>query len=236
MGAALADLLRGGGATVVVWDVNEPADVVCDVADAEAVGRAMVATLERVGVPTVVTVCAGIGDSATLLDASPELWDRVYGVNVRGAWLVMQAAARALIDGGKTGSIVAFSSISGRLSDRGMGPYCASKAALDMLVRVAAAEWGVHGIRVNAVAPGVTDTPMLAGAARIPGWLDDVAGRTPLGRIGRPDDVARVALDVHRLDWVTGESIAADGGLRLHSPIDSYGAVTRAHRPGPPPQ
>ncbi len=224
MGAALASLLRDHGVTTVVWDVAGGADIECDVSDAAAVDGALAATIERHGVPTIVTTCAAIGDGATLLRADPAAWDRLFSINVKGTWLVLRAAARALIEREASGSLLAFSSISGRLSDRGMGAYCASKAAVDMLVRVAAAEWGARGIRVNAVAPGVTDTPMLSGAARIPGWLDSVTGRTPLGRIGDPFDVARAALAVHQLDWVTGESIAVDGGLRLHSPIDSYGA------------
>ena len=230
MGAALVDELRAAGTTAVVWDIAEGADVRCDVSDAPSVDDALRATIAQYGVPTVVTTCAAIGDGAPLLDADPDAWDRVLGVNVKGTWLVLRAAARALVEQSLDGSFVAFSSISGRLSDRGMGMYCASKAAVDMLVRVAAAEWGAHGIRVNAVAPGVTDTPMIAGAASIPGWLDAVAARTPLGGIGQPAAVARVAVAVHRLDWVTGESIAADGGLRLHSPIDSYGAIDDARQ------
>jgi NAD(P)-dependent dehydrogenase (short-subunit alcohol dehydrogenase family) len=228
MGAAVAEHLRRAGASLVVWDLAPSADVVCDIGDPQAVDAALTTTIDRAGVPTVVTTCAGIGDGATLLDADAAVWDRVFAVNARGSWLVLRACARALIERELDGSLIAFSSISARLSDRGMGMYCASKAALDMLVRVAAAEWGGHGIRVNAIAPGVTDTPMIGGASRIPGWLDAVAGRTPLGRVGLPDDVAAVAVAIHRLDWVTGESIAADGGLRLHSPIDSFGAVEAA--------
>jgi len=163
-----------------------------------------------------------------LVDVSPETWDQVMGVNLRGPWLTIRAAARAMIEAETSGSIIAFSSISARLSDRGMGPYCASKAGLDMLVKVAACELGEHGIRVNAVAPGVTRTPMLQGAEQIPGWLDEISERSPLGRPGEAEEVAQVALALHRLDWVTGESIAADGGLRLHSAIDSFGAVQRA--------
>jgi NAD(P)-dependent dehydrogenase (short-subunit alcohol dehydrogenase family) len=225
IGAAHVDLLRDAGATPVVWDIGETADVVCDVTDPVAVERALATTIERNGVPTLVTVCAGIGDSATLIDTTPEDWDRVFDVNLKGAWLVMRAAAHAMMEQRVTGSIVALSSISGRLADRGMGAYCASKAALDMLVRVAASEWGASGIRVNAVAPGVTRTPMLSRAGQIPGWLDEVAHRTPLGHVGEPVEVARVALGVHELEWVTGESIAADGGLRLYSPINSFETV-----------
>ncbi len=191
MGAAFVALLREAGLTSVVWDVAPGADIACDVSDPAAVDAALAATVAGHGVPSVVTACAAIGDGASLLDADPDTWDRLFAVNVRGTWLVLRAAARALVEHRMDGSLIAFSSISARLSDRGMGLYCSSKAAVDMLVRVAAAEWGPHGIRVNAIAPGVTDTPMLAGAARIPGWLDAVAARTPLGGVGQPGDIAR---------------------------------------------
>ncbi len=227
IGAAHVAALRGAGAEPVVWDVGTGADVVCDVRDPDAVERAMATTVDEYGVPTLVTVCAGIGDSAMLVDTKPDDWDRVLDVNLKGAWLVMRAAAIAMIERGQGGSIVALSSISGRVADRGMGAYCASKAALDMLVRVAACEWGPFGIRVNAVAPGVTDTPMLDRAGQVPGWLDEVAHRTPLGHVGTAADVAAAALGVHELGWVTGESIAADGGLRLFSPINTVDTVER---------
>jgi len=228
MGEALVGLLRSAGARTVVWDLDEGADIECDVSDPDAIEAAIEQTVRREGVPTVITACAGIGTSGALVDVSPETWDQVMGVNLRGPWLTIRAAARAMIEAETSGSIIAFSSISARLSDRGMGPYCASKAGLDMLVKVAACELGEHGIRVNAVAPGVTRTPMLQGAEQIPGWLDEISERSPLGRPGEAEEVAQVALALHRLDWVTGESIAADGGLRLHSAIDSFGAVQRA--------
>jgi NAD(P)-dependent dehydrogenase (short-subunit alcohol dehydrogenase family) len=230
MGLALVEQLRAAGSRVVVWDRAPGADVTCDISDSAAVQEAMARTVELAGVPTVFTCCAAIGESGPLLELEPELWDRVLAVNLRGSWLSMRAAARAMIEAGEPGSIIAFSSISGRLSDRGMGPYCASKAAVDMLVKVAAAEWGHHGIRVNAIAPGVTDTPMLAPAARIPGWRDAVQGRTALGRLGQAHEVAQAAVGLHRMDWVTGESLAADGGLRLHSPIDTFGAAQALQR------
>src|SRR5262245_15071359 len=96
----------------------------------------------------------------------------------------MRAVAQAMIDARTRGSIVAVSSVSGTLVDRDMGAYCVSKAGIDMLVRVAAAEWGAHGIRVNAVGPGVTRTPMLAEAEQLPGWVDALTERTSLGRLG----------------------------------------------------
>ena len=86
-----------------------------------------------------------------------------------------------------------------------------------MLVRVAAAEWGSHGIRVNAVAPGVTRTPMLAQAQQLPGWVEGLAERTPLGRLGEADDIAEVIVSVLEMSWVTGQILFADGDTGHHA-------------------
>ena len=132
----------------------------------------------------------------------------------------MRALAPAM--GRHGGSIVVVSSVSAHLVDRAMGLYCASKAALDMVVKVAAAEWG-PSVRVNAVAPGVTDTTMLDPAPRDGRWLRGVAGRTALDRLGTADDIAEAVVALHHLPWVTGEILTCDGGLALHSPINSFG-------------
>src|SRR5258708_39737044 len=95
-----------------------------------------------------------------------------------------------MVDAGVGGSIVAVSSISGTLVDRDMGACYVSKAGVDMLAKVAAVEWGVHGIRVNAVGPGVPRTPMLVDAERLPGWVEGLSERTALGRLGEAGDVA----------------------------------------------
>jgi NAD(P)-dependent dehydrogenase (short-subunit alcohol dehydrogenase family) len=133
----------------------------------------------------------------------------------------MRALAGPMLGAGG-GSIVAISSVSARLADRSMGLYCASKAALDMVVRVAAAEWA-PAVRVNAVAPGVTDTAMLGPVPRDGTWLTGVASRTALTRLGQPDDIADAVLAVHGMTWVTGQIVTCDGGLSLHSPIDPMG-------------
>jgi NAD(P)-dependent dehydrogenase (short-subunit alcohol dehydrogenase family) len=96
-----------------------------------------------------------------------------------------------------------------------------------MLVKVAAAEWGSYGIRVNAVGPGVTRTPMLGEPEQLPGWVEGLTERTPLGRLGEAADVAGVIVGVLELSWVTGQVVHADGGLALHSPIDAYGQMQR---------
>ena len=113
----------------------------------------MATTVAEHGPPSRVVACAGVGRAGMLVDETVPDWNRVIATNLTGTWLTLRAAARAMIATGTPGSMVAVSSISGTVVDRNMGAYCASKAAVDMLVKVAAAEWGAHGIRVNAVGP-----------------------------------------------------------------------------------
>ncbi len=226
IGKRVAELLAAAGHDVVGWDIDGT-DICCDITDPAAVDDAMTTAVAEHGTPSRVVACAGVGSAGMLVDATVEDWNRVIAINLTGTWLTLRAAARAMISTGTQGSMVAVSSISGTVVDRSMGAYCASKAAVDMLVKVAATEWGPHGIRVNAVGPGVTRTPMLARPEELPGWVEGMTERTPLGRLGEADDVARAVLGVLELPWVTGQIVHADGGLALHSPIDSYGAVQR---------
>jgi NAD(P)-dependent dehydrogenase (short-subunit alcohol dehydrogenase family) len=226
IGREVAGRLRDAGHDVVVWDLSD-ADIACDVSDPNAVSDAMERTVREHGAPTRIVTCAGIGASGLLLKQQPVQWERVLAVNLTGTWLTIRAGAQAMIDAGVGGSIVAVSSISGTLADRDMGAYCVSKAGVDMLVKIAAVEWGSYGIRVNAVGPGVTRTPMLEDAARLPGWVDGLSERTPLGRLGEAADVAGAIVGVLELPWVTGQIVHADGGLALHSPIDAYGQIQR---------
>ncbi len=223
IGAALVARYRDQGIPVVTWDIKDDPDVVCDISESDRVIEAVEETLDRFGLPGDVTVTAGIGHAGYLRTITTDEWDRVLSVNTKGPLLVMRAVADAMAARAEGGSIVATSSISGRVADRGMGAYCASKAALDMVVRVAAVEWAPHGIRVNAVSPGVTRTPMLGKAPVDTGWLASVGGRTALGRLGMPADIAEAIGALHAMTWVTGEILTCDGGLSLHSPIDSFG-------------
>jgi len=223
IGLAVVERYRATGTNVVVWDVTGDPDVECDIADPAQIDAATAATVERFGVPGEVTVTAGIGHSAMLLTLDPDEWDRVIAINTRGPWLVMRSLAAAMIEAGTPGSIVATSSISAHVIDRGMGAYCASKAALSTLVQIAAMEWAPKGIRVNAVGPGVTQTAMLGRAPVDSGWLAAVQQRTALGRLGQPADIAEVVTGLHAMAWVTGQIIDCDGGLSLYSPIDSFG-------------
>jgi NAD(P)-dependent dehydrogenase (short-subunit alcohol dehydrogenase family) len=200
-----------------VWDLAG-GDIDCDIARPDQIDAATSETLELVGPPATLTVTAGIGHSSPLSKAASDEWDHVLQVNARGPWLAMRALAAAMATSGG-GSIVATSSVSGRLADKTMGVYCASKAALDMIVKVAALEWA-PSVRVNAVAPGVTDTPLLGRADRQGSWLTAVARRTALGRLGSADDIAEAIVAIHSMTWMTGQVVECDGGLALHSPID----------------
>jgi NAD(P)-dependent dehydrogenase (short-subunit alcohol dehydrogenase family) len=226
IGLEVAGRLRDAEYDVVVWDLSD-ADIACDVSDPDAVSAAMERTVREHGAPTRIVTCAGIGASGLLLKQQPAQWERVLAVNLTGTWLTIRAGAQAMIDAGVGGSIVAVSSISGTLADRDMGAYCVSKAGVDMLVKIAAVEWGSYGIRVNAVGPGVTRTPMLAKPEQLPGWVEALAERTAFGRLGEAADVAGAIVGVLELPWVTGQIVHADGGLALHSPIDAYGQLQR---------
>jgi NAD(P)-dependent dehydrogenase (short-subunit alcohol dehydrogenase family) len=231
IGSAVAKRLRKDGHDVTTWDLRG-GDIACDISDAEAVTAALDQTLATTGVPDRLVACAAIGASGMLIAQDPADWRRVIDVNLTGTWLTMRAVAHAMIDNGIGGSILAVSSISGTVADRDMGAYCVSKAGVDMLVRVAASEWGPHGIRVNAVGPGVTRTPMSAQAEQLPGWVDGLSERTALGRLGEADDVAEAIVSVLEMGWVTGQTVLADGGLALHSPIDTHGQVQRLRARG----
>jgi NAD(P)-dependent dehydrogenase (short-subunit alcohol dehydrogenase family) len=192
----------------------------CDISVEEEVVSAVRQAHDALGGLDVAVLNAGVGGFASLLELSSEEWDRVLGVNLRGTFLCLREVGKAMVEGGRGGAVVAVSSISGFLADRMMGHYSVSKAGVAELVRVAARELGPFGIRVNAVAPGTTDTPMFASTKRLPGYRERVAERSALGDVGTPDGVARAVTALLELDWVTGQVLAADGGVSLWSPID----------------
>ncbi|HLM96398.1 MAG TPA: SDR family oxidoreductase [Acidimicrobiales bacterium] len=225
IGAATVGLLRGAGARVAVLDVQEGPDpaelwVRCDISVEEEVVAAVHRVHDTFGGLDVAVLNAGVGGFGALVDLPSREWDRVIGVNLRGTFLCLREVAKAMVAGGRGGAIVAVSSISGFLADRLMGHYSVSKAGVAELVRVAARELGPFGIRVNAVAPGTTDTPMFASTTRLPGYRERVAERSALGDVGTPEGVARAITALLDLDWVTGQVLAADGGVSLWSPID----------------
>ena len=227
IGRATVALLARRGARVAVLDVAEvpapaPAELAlrCDIAVESEVAAAVSAVHAAFGHLDVAVLNAGVGGFGGLLELEAAEWDRVVGVNLRGTFLCLREVGRRMVAGGRGGAVVAVGSVSGFLADRMMGHYSVSKAGVAELVRVAARELGPFGIRVNAVAPGTTDTPLFAATSRLPGYRARVAERAALGDVGTPEGVAAAVVALAELDWVTGQILAADGGVSLWSPID----------------
>lgn len=232
IGAAVAELLHGAGARVAGLDRNESADhldlrVTCDIAEELEVCSAIREVRESLGPVDIAVFSAGVGGFGSLIDMSTTEWDRVMAVNLRGTFLCLREVSRTMVEAGNGGAICAVTSISGFLADRMMGHYSVSKAAVAEMVRVAARELGPFGIRVNAVAPGTTDTAMFASARRLEGYEARVAERSALGGLGTARGVAEAIVALLGLDWVTGQVLAADGGVSLWSPIDPAESLGR---------
>ena len=227
IGAAIVRRLAAGGAGVAILDVNPPPEglpadfVPCDVAVEGSVVDAVGHAWSTLGGFDAAFLNAGIGGVGAIVDLSAADWDRMQSVDLRGVFLTLRESARSLLAAGRGGSIVITSSICGFLADRRMGHYNAAKAGAIALARVAAAELGPHGIRVNVIAPGVTETPLAQTTdATLKGYRAAVSARTPLGGFGRAEHVADAAVRLSELEWVTGQVLAADGGVSLFSPID----------------
>jgi NAD(P)-dependent dehydrogenase (short-subunit alcohol dehydrogenase family) len=214
IGAACVEGLEAAGAHVVVLDLASGVDL----SDEEQVVRGVARAVSELGGLDVGILNAGAGGSAPILDMTTAEWDRIMNVNLRGSFVCLREVGRAMKQTG--GVIVAVTSVSGFLTERTMAHYSASKAGLAQLVRSAARELGAYNIRVNAVAPGPTDTPMFSATDRVPGYRERVTERAALGRLGTADEVAAAVVALCELDWVTGQILAADGGVSLFSPID----------------
>lgn len=157
--------------------------------------------------------CAGVFQSASLLQITVADWNRVLDVNARGTLLTMQAVAPVMMAAGH-GAIVNIASMAAKSGGGGEGHYAASKAAVVALTRAGAQEWGCHGITVNAVCPGYVLTDMGA-ATRTPEDVAAWTARSPLGRLGVPDDVAGVTafLASPAGSYLTGQAINVTGGM-----------------------
>jgi 3-oxoacyl-[acyl-carrier protein] reductase len=219
IGAACVARFASEGAEVVSLDITDP-DAPVDVTDETAVD-AFFAELGRA--PDILVNGAGTGTLARIVDMPFAEWRRVLSINLDGTFLCLRAAARLMVSQGVPGTIVNIASINQEWAVNGFAPYCASKAGVQMLTKVAALELAPQGIRVNAVAPGPIDTPLLGPLAGIPGIAEALAARTPLGaRLGSPEDVASVIAFLASDDsgWIAGRSIVVDGGHLLRGEPD----------------
>lgn len=190
--------------------------VACDVTDEAAVETAVAAARKPLGALHIAVANAGGGMAGSIFATTLEAWRYVVDVNLTGPFLTIKHAGQAIVASGG-GAIVAMSSIAGVLTHRFMAPYCASKAGLEMLIKVAADELGQMDVRVNAVRPGLVPTDMASVLSDDPRIADDYVDQMPLGRLGTPDDVAAAVrwLVGPESEWVTGQCIAVDGGHTL---------------------
>ncbi len=216
IGSAIVARFASEGASVVVLDraagTGGP-HVMCDLADPEDTHRAVAEAVGMLGGADVLVNCAGLFQSAPLLQITVGDWDRVLAVNARGTLLTMQAVAPVMMAAGH-GAIVNIASMAAKAGGGGEGHYAASKAAVVALTRAGAQEWGCHGITVNAVCPGYVLTDMGA-ATRTPEDVAAWTARSPLGRLGVPEDVAGVTafLASPAGSYLTGQAINVAGGM-----------------------
>lgn len=242
IGLAIAKRLAEAGAAVTIGDIDAPAAAAAakvlstewerkvfghkvDVTDGASIKSLASTAVDEMGGIDIWVNNAGIYPTKLVIDMTDEDWDRVLDINLRGTFIGAREAAKHMIAGGRGGVIINLASTAGfRAAGPGVAHYVASKHGVRGLTKSLAVEFGPYGIRVLALAPTVIDTPGMAvmreqaknaaGGAPIGDLLEQVALREPLGRVGVPDDVARVALfcasDLSML--MTGSTLLVDAG------------------------
>lgn len=216
IGSAVVRRLLESGAAVASVDLRPQPNpdclaLECDLSDPSAVTDLFESLRQRFERLDILVHCAGITRDAVLWKMETEAWSQVLRVNLDSAFLVIRQAIPLMRERG-AGSIVFVSSINGERGKFGQANYAASKAGLIGLARTAARELGRFGIRVNVIAPGMIETPL---TKELPQAVVEAAAReTTLGRIGQPDDVARVALFLvsPMATHMTGQVLRVDGG------------------------
>ncbi|NOZ57122.1 MAG: glucose 1-dehydrogenase [Calditrichaeota bacterium] len=196
----------GGEALVLPTDVTVP----------EQAEKAVQATVEKWGGIDVLVNAAGIIASGTIENTTLEEWDRMFNINTRAVFYLMHLCVPYLVE--RKGNVVNVSSVTGLRAFPNVLAYCASKAAVDHLTRAAALELAPKGVRVNAVNPGVVVTELHRRGGMTEEAYREFLERSktthPLGRVGRPEEVADLILFLAspHADWITGDTISIDGG------------------------
>lgn len=191
------------------------AAIPADVRSREDVERIVAEGTRALGPVDILVNFAGYVATTYVVDMLEEEWDRVFDVNVKGMMLCCQAVARQMIERKARGSIVNISSGASTSARAGAAHYCGSKAAVNMLTEVLAIELGPHGIRVNAVAPGLfLDSVLRTGEEAPHPYVRDMLAAIPLGRTGDPDEIANAVLFLasDRAGYVHGEIFYVTGG------------------------
>ncbi len=229
IGAAVARMFGAEGAKVAVADYDDDAaqtiarevwnaggeafPVSVDVSDSARVQKMVSATLETYGRIDILVNGAGTLVFGTVLDTGEQEWNRVISVNLTGTFLCCRAVLPYMVEGGG-GSIVNFSSSTGAHdAAKNTAAYVASKGGVALLTKAMAVDHAAQNVRVNAICPGPTDTPMLRQSMSVE-QLKQFAASFPMGRLGQPEEIARCVLFLasDEASFVTGAMVAADGG------------------------
>lgn len=191
----------GGQAVAVQGDVSQSADV----------RNLFEAAIQKFGRVNILVNNAGIILYKTVDKTTDDEFDRILATNVKGTFYALREAAQHLEDGGR---IINFSSTTTRMMLPTYAAYCATKGAVEQLTRVFAAEVGRRGITVNVVSPGPTNTELFT-AGKSPADIQRMASLAALGRLGEPDDIAKIVVFLASDDagWISGQNIGANGGL-----------------------
>lgn len=234
LGAATARALAAAGAKVTVLDINEAGAkevaaqiggiaLACDVSDAASAERAVAAARQAHGAARILVNCAGIGPAARIVGREGPMplaeFKRVIDVNLIGSFNLMRLAAAdmqtlAPLDDGERGVIVSTASVAAYEGQIGQAAYAASKGGIVALTLPAAREFARFGIRVNTIAPGLFATPLMATLP--PAVQESLGASVPFpSRLGKPDEYARLVLDIIGNAMINGETIRLDGALRM---------------------
>jgi NAD(P)-dependent dehydrogenase (short-subunit alcohol dehydrogenase family) len=221
--ATVARLVREGCQVMAVDRVDGVSDaqatVVCDLADPQSAATVITHVRTQLGGCDILVNNAGVCPVESLAEITAAGWNRAFDINVTAAMSLTRVLLPLLVES-QAARVINTGSILSQLGAAGLSAYTASKHAVLGLTRALAAELGASGITVNCVQPGVIETGMTQpGFANNPDRVAYYIGRTPLGRIGRPDDVAAVIAFLASDDgrFVTGQGIVVDGGLTSHN-------------------
>jgi NAD(P)-dependent dehydrogenase (short-subunit alcohol dehydrogenase family) len=189
-------------------------EVTADVTRREDIARVIEAMKEHMGGIDVLVNSAGVSKRMPSLEFEDRDWDYIMDVNVRGTWHTCQMVGQVMRDQ-KYGRIINLASIASFVSAHEVAPYCASKGAVTQITKALAAEWAKYGITVNAIAPGVFETPLNRGIVNDPGRKMSIICHTPMRRFGELEEIKGVAIFLasDSASYVTGEVIAVDGGF-----------------------